>query len=388
MKRRGRTSIVETGFGAAGVRRRGRVRATAMPHAGFRQEEINVMTWSTVLSLLVTTVVFLPSAQPGRPVAPDSGSPRVVRLTIAPARLDAARSLPLLPGSEQQTDGDGAELYAKAVQALPQGPKTDQVQQWLGVPLDELPAADVQAILQQAKTSLELAGQGAKCRSCEWPPFQSGTMPTGLAEFRNLARLLCLRARLQIAQRQYDDAVGTIRTGLAMARHVGESPTVVQGMVGVAIAAMVLRCAEDMAQAAGSPNLYHAMQALPHPLIDLNQPISAELKGLDANSQYSEATRNMMRRQMESSFDRVRQLMNRLDGTVAALQYIEALRHHVATHDGSLPARLGDIADVELAADEKSFAYRLDESMATLEVSPPQGGRSKDAVRYEITVAH
>jgi hypothetical protein len=359
-----------------------------MPHAGFRQEEINVMTWSTVLSLLVTTVVFLPSAQPGRPVAPDSGSPRVVRLTIAPARLDAARSLSLLPGSEQQTDGDGAELYAKAVQALPQGPKTDQVQQWLGVPLDELPAADVQAILQQAKTSLELAGQGAKCKSCEWPPFQSGTMPTGLAEYRDLARLLCLRARLQIVQRQYDDAIGTIRTGLAMARHVGESPTVVQGMVGVAIAAMVLRCAEDMAQAAGSPNLYHAMQALPHPLIDLNQPISAELKGLDANSQYSEATRNMMRRQMESSFDRVRQLMNRLDGTVAALQYIEALRHHVATHDGSLPARLGDIADVELAADEKSFAYRLDESMATLEVSPPKGGRSKDAVRYEITVAH
>ena len=172
-----------------------------------------------------------------------------------------------------------------------------------------------------------------------------------------------------------------------MARHIGEGPTVVQGLVGVAIAAMVLRCAEDMAQAPGSPNLCHAMQALPRPLIDLNQPISAELKSLDANSQYSEATRNMMRRQMESSFDRVRQLMNRLDGTVAAIQCIEALRHHVATHDGSLPARLADIADVELPADEKPFVYRLDESKALLEVSPPKGGRSKDAIRYEITVA-
>ena len=345
------------------------------------------MTWSTVLSLLAATVVLLPSAQPGRPATPDSGSARVVRLAITPARLDAAKSLSLLPGLEQQTDGDGAELYAKALQALPQGLKAEQVQQWLGTPLDELPVADVQAILQRAKTSLELASQGATCKKCDWPPFRPGTMPANLSEYRDLARLLCLRAHLQIAQRQYDDVIGTIRTGLAMARHIGEGPTVVQGLVGVAIAAMVLRCAEDVAQTPGSPNLYHAMQALPRPLIDLNQPISVELKGLDANSQYSEATRNMMRRQMESSFDRVRQVMNRLDGTVAALQCIEALRHHVAAHDGSFPARLADIADVELTADEKSFAYRLDESMATLEVLPPKGGRSKDAVRCEITVA-
>jgi len=345
------------------------------------------MTCSTIASLFTAIVALLPSAQPGRPAAPDPESARVVSLAIAPAQFDAATTLSLLPRPEELTDGDGAELYARAVQALPQGLDFDQVQRWLGAPLRGLPQADVQAVLQQAKTSLELASQGAKCRSCEWPPFQSGTMPAGLAEFRDLARLLCLRARLQIAQRQYGDAVGTIQTGLAMARHVGESPTVVQGMVGVAIAAMVLRCAEDMAQAPGSPNLYHAMQALPHPLIDLNQPISAELKSLDANSQYSEATRNMMRRQMESSFGRVRQLMNRLDGTVIALQCIEALRHHVTTHDGALPARLADIADVKASAEGTPLTYRLDGSKAILEVSPPKGGRSKDAVHYEITVA-
>ncbi len=345
------------------------------------------MTCSTALSLLAAIVALLPSAQPGRPAAPDSGSARVVNLTIAPAQFDAATTLSLLPKPEELTDGDGAELYARAVQALPQEVKADRVQQWLGAPLSELPQADVQAVLQQAKTSLELASHGARCRRCDWPPFQPGTMPANLSEYRDLALLLCLQARLQIAQKRYDDAITTIQAGLAMARHVGESPTVVQGMVGVAIAAMVLRCAEDVAQAPGSPNLHHAMQALPHPLIDLNRPISAELKSLDANSQYSEATRNMMRRQMESSFGRVRQLMNRLDGTVIALQCIEALRHHVATHEGSLPARLADIAGVNVSAEGTPCTYRLDGSTAVLEVSPPKGGRSKDAVHYEITVA-
>jgi hypothetical protein len=215
-------------------------------------------------------------------------------------------------------------------------------------------------------------------------------MPVNLTGYRDLARLLCLQARLQIAQKRYDDAIGTIQTGLAMARHIGEGPTVVQGMVGVAVAAMVLHCVEDMAQAPGSPNLYSALQALPHPLIDLNQPISSELKSLNANSQYNELTRNMIRRQMESSFERVRQLMNRLDRTVAALQCVEALRSYVAAHDGSLPAQLGDISDIKLSADpasEKAFTYQLNGSKATLEIAPPKGGRSKDAVRYEISIA-
>jgi len=362
-------------------------RVGATFQADSQPEEIDVMTCSVVLSLLAVVLDLLPSAQPGRPTAPDSGSGRVVSLAITPAQLDAAQTRSLLPGPEELTEGDGVELYAEAVQALPQGLSIEQVQRWLGAPLSELPAADVQLVLQQAKTSVELASRGARCRNCDWPPFQPGMMPANLNGYRDLARLLCLQARLQIAQQRYDDAIATIRTGLAMARHVGESPTVVQGMVGIAVAAMVLRCVEDAAQAPGSPNLYHAMQALPHPLIDLNRPISSELKSLDANSQYSEATRHMMRRQMESSFDRVRQLMNRLDRTVVALQCIEALRHHVATHNGSLPTRLADVADVKVSADGTPCAYRLDGSKAVLEVPPPKGGRSKDAVRYEIAVA-
>lgn len=346
------------------------------------------MMCSTVLTVIAATLAVLPAAQTGRSAAPEGDSARVVGLAITPAQFDSVAGPSLVFKPDELTDDDGAELYAEAAQALPQATNGEQIRRWLAAPLSELPQAQVNALLQQARASLELTSRGAKCRKCDWPPFQPGTMPANLSGYRDLARLLCLRARLETAQTRYNNAIETIRTGLAMARHIGDSPTVVQGTVSVAIAAMVLRCVEDLAQAPGSANLHAALRALPQPLIDVERPISSELKSLDANRQYGQAVRHMMRRQMEAGYERVRQLMRRLDATVAALQCIEALRHHAATHSGSLPPRLEEIHGVEVpAGDQTAFVYRLDGSKAVLEVAPPKGGRPRDAVRYEITVA-
>ena len=215
-------------------------------------------------------------------------------------------------------------------------------------------------------------------------------MPANLREYRTLTFLLCLEACLQMAQGQYDNALATIQTGLAASKHIGEAPTVVQGMVGVAMAAMTLRCLEDMAQAPDSPNLHAALEDFPQPLVDLEIPIAAKLNNLKSNKQYNVLTRAMMRRQLEKSYTRLRQLMHRLDGTVAALQGIEALRHYAATHASQLPAQLSDITDVVIPDNPvtgKPFSYRREGAKAMLEAAAPKGGRPRDAVRYEITIA-
>ena len=96
-----------------------------------------------------------------------------------------------------------------------------------------------------------------------------------------------------------------------------------------------------------------------------------------------------MRKQMEQSYERVRQNTYRLDGSVAALECIEALRHYAATHDKKLPAKLSDISNVPLPnnpATGKPFTYRLEGTKAVLEVSPPKGGAPRDGMRYEITI--
>jgi hypothetical protein len=215
-------------------------------------------------------------------------------------------------------------------------------------------------------------------------------MPANLSEYRQLTLLLCLKARLEIAQGQYDKAVETIWTGLAMSRHIGEAPTIIQGMTGIAMATVMLRPIEDLAQTKGSPNLYAALHALPRPMVNIEVPIASELKTLDSSTQYSAPVRNAMRTQLEEPHKRVRVTANRLDSDVTALECIEALRHFAAGHNGQLPAQLSDITDIQIPNDPatgKPFAYRVEGSKAILETSAPKDGTPRDSARYEITIA-
>jgi hypothetical protein len=345
----------------------------------------------TAVFPLIAAILVMPAATQARQrQTAGSGSPRVRTLMLVPAPIDAAKSYSLLPRAGELTSGDAVPLYTKAAQALPGNLDQQQIHGWLRLPLDKLPQAEAQRVVQQAQTSLQQIELATRCQDCDWPPFTPGTMPAHLKEYRALAQLLCLQARLQMIENHCDDAVGSMQTSLAMARHVGESPTLIQGMVGVAMAAQALRNVEDIAQVEGGPNLHGALEALPRPLVDMEKPIASELNSLATNPQYNVLVRVAMRRQLKESHARVRQLMHRLDRDVAALQCIEALRHYAATHDGQLPKQMTDITDITVPKNpetQKPFGYRLDGSKAILDAAAPQGGQPRDALRYEITLA-
>jgi hypothetical protein len=347
------------------------------------------MTRSAVCSFSAIVLIVSTTMQTTVLAAAASG-PRVTALVLQPSRFDASTSCSLLPKAEELTEGDAAALYNKAVADMPQNMNVSQLREWTRVPLRELPQDRVQAFLQQAQSALQSIAKAATCKNCNWPPFQAGAMPANLTEHRNLAYIVCVKARLEIARKQYDAAIATMQTNLAMARHIGEAPSIMQGMVGAAVASVVLRGVDDLAQAPDSPNLYGALKALPRPLVDLEKPIASELKALESNTKYNAMLRSAMRQQMEEGYTRVRQLGRRLDGEIGARQCIEALRHYAATHDGKLPAQLGDIAGVGRPNDpvtQKPFMYRLDGTKAILEMGVPEGGRPREGLRFEITVA-
>ncbi len=347
------------------------------------------MKRSAVCSFGAVVLVIATTMQASASAAATSG-PRVTTLVLQASRFDTGKSYSLLPKAEELTEGDAAPLYGKAVADMPQNMNTGQLRQWTRVPLAELPQAQVQVFLQQAQPTLQSITKAARCKSCNWPPFQAGTMPANLSEYRQLTYIVYLKARLEIARQQHDDAIATMQMGLATARHIGEAPSVTQGMVGVAMAAVVLRGVDDLAQAPDSPNLYGALKALPKPLIDLEVPIASELKALESNTQYNALVRIALRKHMEESYARVRQIGGRLDGEIGARQCVEALRHYAATHDGQLPAGLGNVTGVELPNDpvtQKPFMYHLDGAGAVLEMGIPEGGQPREGMRYEITVA-
>lgn len=122
---------------------------------------------------------------------------------------------------------------------------------------------------------------GARCQYADWQiPVREEIFPLILLpdvqQMRQYARLLRARARVQIADRKFSEAVETLQIGFAMSRHLNEAPVVVSNLVGAAIAGMMLEVVQELVQQPGAPNLYWALSRLPDPLIDLQQALETE----------------------------------------------------------------------------------------------------------------
>jgi len=297
--------------------------------------------------VFICIIILLPAAVPVDGLT--------VELTLHPAKApEPAQKYQLLPKAEKQTDADAAPLYEKALQALPKNFQIDQISQWLKTPPAKLPRQQVQSTLQQFKPTLQFLEQAAKCKQCDWPYLDDDTLSQTLRKYRMLVFFLALQMRFQIAQSQYDKAIGTVQAGFAMAKHLGEGPTLVHGLLGVGIGAFICRQLEQFVQRPDAPNLYWALRGLPRPFIDLTE-----------------------RSEFEDADNRAKAplLMNRLDRHIAALRCIEALRLYAAAHNGKFPKELSSITEVPIPNDpvmQKPFVYRCTGSNAVLEAPAPK----------------
>ena len=61
----------------------------------------------------------------------------------------------------------------------------------------------------------------------------------------------------------------SLQTGLALGRHLSDSPTLIQSLVAAAITQQMLEQVEEWISTPNSPNLYWALSNLPQPFIDL-----------------------------------------------------------------------------------------------------------------------
>jgi hypothetical protein len=317
---------------------------------------------------------------------------RTVELTLFPAKApDAAKKYHLLPTADEQTDSDAFPLYQKAVRSLPADYGKDKVSQWRSAPLKELPIEQVKATLEKLSPSLQLLRQAGLCRRCSWPAVDpvpaSNELTVDLSKFRELAFLLAVQARLEIAQGRYDQAVATARMGFVMARHFDQAPTLIHGLVGVAIGALMCKQLEEAVQYPDAPNLYWALQSLPRPLIDLNRQIELEMANLEKQS--NPVLRRQQQEQLKPSHDRVRVIGKRFDRDLAALQCVEAIRLHAATHGGKFPNQLSDITDVTVPVNPATgspFVYSRSGSKATLEGLSPGDSQKEEVLRYEMNL--
>ena len=311
-----------------------------------------------------------------------------LELEVNPAKApESVEKYSLLPTADKRTDADAVPLYNKAVEAMVGGRKQqDQIRQWLELPPEQLPQEQVEAMIQKNLESLRLAARAAKCKQCKWPKWKPGTNPPNQSGYRNLSFLVRLWARLEIARGRQDGTLPAMQTGFGMAKHIGEGPTTIQALVGIAIGATMCREVELFIEGEDSPNLYRALDDLPRPFIDVTKATESEKANLNA---YNFLIRKQFEKQLKPAHDRMLIIQKRFGNNLNVVQCVEAIRHYAATHDGQLPEKLSDITDLELPKDVftgKPFEYRRTDKGAVVQSLMPEGGDAVDMTRYEVVV--
>lgn len=296
-----------------------------------------------------------------------TASGREVKLEIWPAKMsESAKEYRLLPIAD--VEADAVPLYEQAIKALQDNTNMEQIQQWRNMPIGQLPHEQIEQVLQQYKQAMELVKQATRCKNCDWPYLDPDTAAAGLGGYRKLAFLLALQVRFHIAKGQYDKAIGAMQTGFATAKQLSKAHTLVEGLVGIAVAAVMCRELEQFIQGPEAPNLYWALQDLPKPYIDLAKHMEYEDTDIK---------------------EKVRLLMNRLDRHLAALQCVEAICLYAGTHDCKLPNDLGNITNLSVPNDpvrDKPFEYELQGTKVILAAPIPEGGSERDVLRYVIVL--
>ena len=91
-----------------------------------------------------------------------------------------------------------------------------------------------------------------------------------------IAGLLALRVRWQLAEGRTDQAARTLQTGMAMARHVADEPCFFCAIYGMAMSSAMLDRLEEVIQQPDAPSFYWPLTDLPRPLFDLRKPMQGE----------------------------------------------------------------------------------------------------------------
>ncbi len=150
---------------------------------------------------------------------------------------------------------------------------------YLTMPLSKLPA---QKLRTYGGGALKQADWAARLDTVDWQVLHDvqtegmDLMLSELGPLQTLSLALRVRLRAQVASRHFDEAVGTIKTLLALARHLGQHPTLAANLTGISIGIVAIAPIEEMLQQPGCPNLYWALANLPSPLVDIRRGVQGE----------------------------------------------------------------------------------------------------------------
>jgi len=201
----------------------------------------------------------------------------------APAAVPALRYL-LLPELRDQQPGNQVQAFYKCFMEqhnfYHDKGEVEKRERWSTAPLADL--AGERDLVGYGGPGLRQADYAARLESVAWDillQFKAegiNLLLPDAQQLRQLAGALRVRARGEIARKDFAAAVHTLQTMFALAGTFNQHPTLIGQLVGIAIANITLGVVEELQQQPGAPGLFWALADLPTPFIDLRKGMQGE----------------------------------------------------------------------------------------------------------------
>jgi len=248
---------------------------------------ISLMIWPMVaLGLVLTLSVPLPAQDP----AADANVPETIELTLPPAAEPRpALRYRLMPAPHERTPGNAAVFYYRAMLWLKsQSPEhwkeyDKKSEAWLAAPLDKLPKEEVRQWVSGESFYHQLR-IAAYRENCDWDLRVQDLRGTDTVylllddaqQCRTIARRLQLKARLEMSEGRYAEALETLRWGYQLGHDVAQTPLLINGLIGIAITSVMNGELLKLMQVSDA-NYYWALASLNEPVINMRPAIEYEM---------------------------------------------------------------------------------------------------------------
>jgi hypothetical protein len=231
----------------------------------------------------------------------------------------------LLPLSSELKPGNSIPIYLRlALEQTEAAQKywTETPKAWNLMPVDDVPSDRARKFLEDHHYLLRQLELGARRRTAEWNyTLDAGDVRDGpismllpdLQCVRKFTPMLILQARTALAQGDFTAAAHHLETGFAFGRHLAEGPTLIHRVVAISLVSELAGTVADFIERPGSPNLYWALTALPHPLIDLRTAQEWEYRMVELQiPELADLSRERTAEQWDEVLRRVRAYLRRM----------------------------------------------------------------------------
>src|SRR5262245_39136359 len=180
----------------------------------------------------------------------------------------------LFPEATERKEGNAVPMYLRLFHERTEAWKKElreKPAEWNKLPLDKLPIDDVKKFLAGHRYNLRQLELGARRTTADWSYTLDDGDPIGLLlpdiqGMRALPPLLVLKARVEMREGRFADAVRTLETGFSFSRQLSEAPLLINGLVGLDSARQLADAVLELSERPEAPNLYWALAVLPRPV--------------------------------------------------------------------------------------------------------------------------